>query len=779
MDLEKRLLLRDGEPVPLTPKAFDTLALLVRRSGHVVGKNELLEEIWADAYVEESTIAQNVFTLRKALGQNHAENQFIETVPKHGYRFIADVKAIDGATNAKPETAQHRAAHNIVAGEKISDAGISDADARHAEIGDAETIDAASREARADENEARRFASANVAADAEASNLPTASRRDSHPAKQRTRFNFQIKWLAPLLLLLVVAVAVGLFRYTRRNEATSDFATLSPLTRTTQLTNNGQVLRAAVSPDGKYVAYIQSERGQESLWVRQVEIAGGIEVVQPRSGSHFVGITFSPDSNSVFYVKYDKDSAVGGLYQVPVLGGASRRILADVDSQISFAPDKKQFTFIRNDLSRRESHLIIASLGGTSQRHLAAYAGVNWMTDAAPAWSPDGKIIIRTARVETPNSANTKTSLLEVQVADGKQTIFKTHQWDAVQAIEWLADGTGLIVAARDTASLLAHQLWQVDYPGGEARTITKDLNSYSSASVTSDMKSLVTILHRRIANLWVAPRDKASEAIRILSGNSKDLGWLLGVEWLRDGKIIYGSTAGGKEDIWLMNADGSNQKQLTMAAGANFDPTVSADGHTMVYVSKTADAAPHLWKMNLHNGESAQLTSGVTELRPDISPDGRWVVYMSLEKDSPRLWKTSIDGGGAPMQLTDKITSVPRVSPDGRFVACFYRAQVDTFSKLAVLPSDGGEPVKVFDRSPTTIVEAGIQWTPDGSALTFIDNRDGVSNIWLQPLDGSPAKQLTNFTSETIFRFAWSPDGKMFVAERGTEIGDIVLINK
>ena len=77
-------------------------------------------------------------------------------------------------------------------------------------------------------------------------------------------------------------------------------------------------------------------------------------------------------------------------------------------------------------------------------------------------------------------------------------------------------------------------------------------------------MKSLVTILHRRIANLWIAPSDRAREAVQILSGNSKDLGWTLGVEWLRDGKIIYGSTASGKEDVWLMSADGSNEKQLT-----------------------------------------------------------------------------------------------------------------------------------------------------------------------------------------------------------------------
>ena len=759
LDLERRVLLRDGEPVPLTPKAFDTLALLVRRSGRVVAKDELLEEIWAGTFVEESTIAQNVFTLRKALGQNHAENQFIETVPKHGYRFIADVEAVGGVTNGEPENGRQSAAHDIAVGESISEAGISDAETGGAEIGAAEAVDAASVDAPADENEGRLSAAVNV------------------EAGTPSTFNFRTRLLAPVLLLLAVAAAAGLFRYTRRDGAASDFA--APHTRTTQLTNTGRVLRAAVSPDGKYVAYIQSERGQESLWLRQVEVAGVIEIVPP-SGSHFVGITFSPDSNSVFYVKYGQDSAVCGLYQVPVLGGAPRKILTDIDSQISFAPDKRRFAFLLNDLSRKEAHLIIASLDDAEQQqHLAVHTGVHWVNDAAPAWSPDGKVIIFTARIQTSKASGTTASLVEVRVEDGGRTVLNTRQWDAIQAIEWLADGTGLIVAARDNASLLAHQLWQIDYPGGGARAITRDLNSYSSAGVTADMKSLVTILHRRIANLWIAPSDRASEAVQIHSGNSKDLGWTLGVEWLRDGKIIYGSTASGKEDVWLMNADGSNQRQLTTNAGANFEPTVSDDGRTVVYVSKAADATQRLWKMNLDNGERAPLTDGGYDLRPDISPDGRWVVYMSIKRDSPTLWKTPIGGGGAAVQLSDKIASVPRVSPDGRFIACFYRAQVETFSKLAVLPSDGGEPVKVFDRSPTTFVEAGIQWTPDGRALSFIDNRDGVSNVWLQPLDGGPPKQLTNFTSETIFRFAWSPDGKMIVAERGTETGDIVLINR
>ena len=777
LDVERRLLLRDGEPVPLTPKAFDTLAVLVRRSGHVVSKDELLEEIWADAFVEESTIAQNVFTLRKALGQNHTGNQFIETVPKHGYRFIADVKAIEGATNVRPENGQHRVAHDLIVGEKIGDAQISDAEIGDAEIGRAETVDAASEDAGATVNVEPDFTTVNVATDA--SSNPSAARlRDLHPAKPHTRFNLHTKLLAPMLLLLAVAVAVGLFLFMRSDEAASDFAAPSPRARTTQLTNTGHVLRAAVSPDGKYVAYVQSERGQESLWVRQVEIARGLEIVPP-SGSRFIGITFSPDNNSVFYVKYGGDAAGSGLYQVSVLGGAVRKILTHIDSQISFAPDKRHFSFARNDLTRKETHLLIANLDDAEQRVLAIRPGSHWINDAAPAWSPDGKVIIVTARIQSSKAVSTIASLAEVQVAGGEQKTLNTRHWDAIQAIEWLADGTGLIVAARDNTSLLAHQLWQIDYPGGGARAITKDLNSYSNVGITADMKSLVTILHRRIANLWIAPGDRAREAVQIHSGNSKDLGWTLGVEWLRDGKIIYGSTASGKEDVWLMNADGSHQKQVTTTAGANFEPTVSDDGRTVVYVSKAADGAQNLWKMNLQNGESVQLTNGGFDLRPDISPDGRWVVYMSVIQDSPTLWKISIDGGGAPIQLSDKRASIPRISPDGRFIVCFYRAQVDAFSKLAVIPFDGGEPVKLFDRPPTTLVEAGIRWTPDGRALSFIDNRDGVSNVWLQPLDGSPPKQLTNFTSETIFRFAWSPDGKMIVAERGTETGDVVLINK
>jgi TolB-like protein/DNA-binding winged helix-turn-helix (wHTH) protein/Flp pilus assembly protein TadD len=94
LDAAERCLLRSGEPVSLTPKAFDTLLLLVSRSGHIVEKDELLREVWPDAFVEEATVAQNIFTLRKALGQAGEGPRFIETIPKRGYRFIANVREV-------------------------------------------------------------------------------------------------------------------------------------------------------------------------------------------------------------------------------------------------------------------------------------------------------------------------------------------------------------------------------------------------------------------------------------------------------------------------------------------------------------------------------------------------------------------------------------------------------------------------------------------------------------------------------------------------------------
>src|SRR5215472_16892422 len=88
----QQLLTEDGKKIPLTPKAFQTLLVLVENRDRVVEKEELLQKVWPDTFVEEATLAQNVFTLRKQLEDSSGEAQYIETVPKRGYRFVAKVR---------------------------------------------------------------------------------------------------------------------------------------------------------------------------------------------------------------------------------------------------------------------------------------------------------------------------------------------------------------------------------------------------------------------------------------------------------------------------------------------------------------------------------------------------------------------------------------------------------------------------------------------------------------------------------------------------------------
>ena len=158
----------------------------------------------------------------------------------------------------------------------------------------------------------------------------------------------------------------------------------------------------------------------------------------------------------------------------------------------------------------------------------------------------------------------------------------------------------------------------------------------------------------------------------------------------------------------------------------------------------------------------------------PSISPDGQSVFYTATESEKQRLRKVPIDGGDS-VQLTDYSAGGPVVSPDGKQIACGYIDEVKKRWSIAIISVEGGPPIKTFDLPP---LPSRFQWNSDGRALLYILTRDGVSNIWSQPLDGGPPKQLTDFKSDHIFRFNWSSDGKQLVLARGSVSSDVVLIS-
>lgn len=280
---------------------------------------------------------------------------------------------------------------------------------------------------------------------------------------------------------------------------------------------------------------------------------------------------------------------------------------------------------------------------------------------------------------------------------------------------------------------------------------------------------ALATVQTNMLTNIWIALSGDANRARQITTGTSR----YYGLSWTPDNRLLYTSSTGGNLDIYVSDADGNNQKQLTVNAATNLNPLATADGRYIVFSSDRGDAGYNIWRMNADGSNLKQLTHGSYEGNPQLTPDGRWVVYASWQTGKPTIWKVSIDGG-EPVQLTDKYSQAPVVSPDGKQIACYYwDEQLETKYLTAIFSIDGGAPVKTFDL-PTPIV----RWASDGRALTYIDTRDGASNIWSQPLAGGPPRQLTNWKSDRIFNFAWSRDGKQLAVSRGVVTSDVVLVS-
>jgi Tol biopolymer transport system component len=367
--------------------------------------------------------------------------------------------------------------------------------------------------------------------------------------------------------------------------------------------------------------------------------------------------------------------------------------------------------------------------------------------------------------------------VVAVQVEDGTEKPITSKRWKWIAGLAWLADGSGLFLNASDNpGGWDTRQIWRIAYPDGKVQRITNDLSGYSGMNLTADATTVLTIQETSFSNLWILPSAQVGQARPINAGDS---GGQDGLVWTPDGRIVYTSKASGGNDLhlWIMNADGSNQKALTTGSGVREEPAVSADGRYIVFSGRASDdLSANIWRIDLDGSNPKQLTSGGQDVRPLFSTDGKWVVYTHrVTPTMPTLWKVPLEGG-EPVELHNEFTFGNAISPDGKFIACGYRGQTSNgHNKIALLPINGGPPVKLFDIPPRISTYDLIQWTPDGKALTC--SSPSTTKIWIQPLDGSPARELVDFQSGSVWRFAWSPDGSQLAVARGSTVSDVVLI--
>ena len=581
------------------------------------------------------------------------------------------------------------------------------------------------------------------------------------PETQIIDRSHRMKWFALIAVGLLLAGAITAWWLLKDRKQPTQVEQV-------RLGIGGNVVEAAISPDGKHVAYVNDEGGRQSIWLRQITTGTDIQVVGPGI-TKYKGISFFPNGDYLSYLKTEGDSA--DLYQVSTFGGPTRKLVTRIDTPVSFSPDGRQFTFVRYAADAHSTTLVIADANGANERALATLKEPQLFSrggfySSGPAWSPDGKLIAVPAFSVTDKTFR---EIMLVNVADGSMTTINQGRWNMIEKLVWLADGSGFLMNASEANSSLL-QIWLVNRQGSEVQRITKDPSNYVGLSATNDSRVVLTIKNERTSSVLI--HDGGSNPI---VPSSRYLG-AMGITWTADSKFVLASNVNGNYEIWTMDADGSNRKPVTFNELDNVEPAVSLDGRYIVYVSFEG-RHPHLWRINIDGTNPMQLTKGGDEDLPRLTPDGQWVVYHSIDRARYSIRKVSIDGG-EPVTIVNETATQPDVSPDGKHVACFARRAGATAWEILVVPIDGGAPVATFPL-PTTVDSEwpGLRWTPDGTGLTYVSTKEGVSNVWRQALTGGEAKPLTDFKENRIFFFDWSRNERKLVLVRGSDTRDVILV--
>ena len=732
LDATRRVLLKEGEPLKLFPKEFDTLLALVERNGEIVEKDDLMQRVWQGTIVEESNLTSNISHLRKLLGESRNRHEYIVTIPGHGYRFVAGVK---------------KTFHEVVVHEKTRIT--------------IEAEEGASGENNSDQNSVAWLP-------AQHTERPTAR------GKRVGRYVIS----AGVVVLLAIAVA-GLFRLLNQGRLKKGVLQSFSAIKLTKLTNSGRATLAAISPDGRYIVHVLKDPEGESLWLKQVATQSNHQIAPPAAHSYW-GLTFSPDGEYIYCVTAQLNKGDTTLSVIPVLGGPSRHLPIGPHGPVSFSPDGRSLAFI--DAHLDVFQLYVADVNGDNSRLIATRKPPEKFIDIAvgPVWSPDGDEIA--CAIRKYDGQGYFDSVSAIRIADGTERPLTARRWSGVRQIAWLPGDAGLVVSARENAAA-PFQLWQLTKSGADVH-LTNDLNEYRSVAYNASTGSVVAVQTNVVSGVWVMPsRDltnrvtrgnyaiEQDDAIQIASGTGR----LHDVAWTNDGRVVYVSQASDGSNVWVWGPAATSPRQLTLDARNIHGLAVSPDGRYLVFSSDRAGTF-NLWRVEMSGAGLTKLTNGDGEVSPRFSPDGRWVVFQSGYQRGGTIWRISSEGG-EPVRLTDTRAQKPDVSPDGKLIAYY---TLDSESApiwiFGAMPFGGGRLVKTFTFGPT-VVERLVRWVPGGWGLAYVDSPGGVGNIWVQPLDGGAAQELSNFKAESIESFDWSPDGRRIAIVRKSETSDVVLI--
>lgn len=572
--------------------------------------------------------------------------------------------------------------------------------------------------------------------------------------------------LTALIIAAVVAAAgYGIYALLTRTRPVP-FQNIS----VTKITDTGNAVFAAISPDGKYILSLVRDNGLASLWLRNIPTNSNTQV-QPPADLYYIGLRFSPDGNYLYFER----SELGNpdekfLFRAPLLGGTPQKLAEDMDSNISFSPDGQKFAFVRfNNPDPGKYRLIIRSTESGDEKVLAS--GPTSEGLFAPEWSPDGKFITAIA-IETGGALQT---LVAFDAQTGARRIVYASNDHLVGLTAWMPDGSGLLALARErNSNFQRNQIGFISYPDGKFTAVTRDPNAYSELSVAADGRTLSTVLSQFHWNLYVMPASAPSAQARLITSADASTNFT----WTRDDQIITDQSSVLNQ---VNPQTGAKSIIPTEQGPLSGNPSACRNGRYVLldYGFQAGSSVQNIWRMDINGGNLKQLTNGKLDNYAWCSPDSQWAYYTD-QSDERKLARVSIDGGSPQIISNLPMSGVFDISPDGKLAAFATLEHSGEHRERLVLVSldnspASGQAVKVVDFQHFRFGE--VRFSPDGKSVVYPARENGVDNLWSQPLDGSAGKYLTDFKSERIWDFHWSFDGKQLALTRGHTDNDVVLI--
>jgi DNA-binding winged helix-turn-helix (wHTH) protein/Tol biopolymer transport system component len=572
--------------------------------------------------------------------------------------------------------------------------------------------------------------------------VPVVSAADS-PAVRRPPWRTSYIILAAALGALALVAARWSWRSGDRRD---------PAPQITLLPIPNDILAATISQDGKQIAYISSDAGGQSLWVRETRAVGaGTRLIPPAAG-HFWGIVYAPGGDYLYFVfNEEAHPADASLFRISVNGGEPRKLMAGVSAAPAFSPDGRRMVLKRYDPHGHGYLLVATPLGGDVQviaQSGAAYPFINYQ------WAGDGRTIYYVER--TNDAARSAWSMWEIPAIGGVSKSLLAPQPKPLRGVNWLSRSEILALIPDEDSEL--RQIWRVS-SGEEFKRLTNGINDYSSISVTADGRTLLAMSTETHDSIWV------------LSGKTPPIRMSLPAGaynypvWTPDGHVVFV----GKSNLWLSTIDGLQRRPLIPEKVIPDELSVSADGQFAVFVSERNNMR-NLWRVDVDGRNLRQVTTGQFDWHPAVSPDGKWVVYESRVPAPWMIWKARLDVHGAPIRLVENEGAEDgiAISPDSKLFA--YRTDV---GGISIRSLDDGK----LQRTITAPLDpSDLQWSPDGKELRYISHMGRAVQLWSQPIGGGPPVRIREPLPNDVLHLNWSRDGRIVYLDREIR-ADLALV--